>query len=217
MFYGSLSMIARLKSFFIASFFGLVSINSAHADAGLAVYGVVAATLGAGFGASIYGNGLANTAQSGIGKHQVSLMAGKDTDIDTARLAYRLEAKLPLWKTKDFALIGGLETSIGQWQADSKYPDRSLTDLGITPIFKLKRDEASPWYAEVGVGAHYLSNTRIKDYTKSTQFQFGDQLGLGWENHQVRLGYKYLHVSNGNIETPNPSTDFHMIELGYRY
>ncbi|OYX04636.1 MAG: acyloxyacyl hydrolase, partial [Thiotrichales bacterium 32-46-8] len=41
--------------------------------------------------------------------------------------------------------------------------------------------------------------------------------GLGWENQQFRLGYKYLHVSNANIEIPNPSTDFHFVELGYRF
>jgi opacity protein-like surface antigen len=84
-------------------------------------------------------------------------------------------------------------------------------------MFKLKQDASSPWYAEVGVGAHYLSNVRIKDYSKSTQFQFGDQFGLGWENDQFRVGYRYLHISNGNIETPNPATDFQTLEVGYRY
>lgn len=206
-----------VKSVLIASLIGCSVSMQAQADAGLAVYTVVAATLAAGVSGSIYGNSLIDVAHSGIGNHQVSLMAGKDTDIDTARFAYRLEAKKPFWQANRFVLLAGLEGSVGSWQADQKFPDRSLTDIGVTPIFKLKKNERAPWYAEVGIGAHLLSNVRIKDYTKSTQFQFGDQFGLGWENNQWRIGYKYLHISNANIETPNPSTDFHMIEMGYRY
>lgn len=201
---------------------GLVAAQAsqiAQADAGIAVYGVVAATATAAIAGSIYGNNLTDVARSGLASQQISLLAGGDADgyMSSARLNYRLNPKQAFWKTKDFALSANLELSIGQWQADRKYKDRSLTDFGITPVFKIKSHEKSSWYAEVGVGVHLLSQVHIKDYTKSTQFQFGDQFGLGWENQQFRVGYKYLHVSNANIEIPNPSTDFHFVELGYRF
>lgn len=189
----------------------------AHADTGLPVYGVVLATLAAGIAGSAYGNNLFDVMSSGTAKHQVSLLAGHDGDIDIARLAYRWDFNKPLWKRNDFLLSSSLEASAGAWQTNKQYADKSNTDIGLTPMFKIKKDATSPWYAEVGVGAHYLTNVRIKDYSKSTQFQFGDQFGLGWENDQFRVGYRYLHISNGNIEIPNPSTDFQTLEIGYRY
>jgi lipid A 3-O-deacylase len=201
---------------------GLVAAQAsqiAQADASLAVYSVVAATAGAAVAGSLYGNNLTDVARSGVAKRQLSVIGGMDanSDMSSVRLAYRLDPKQIFWKTKDFALSAHLEMSLGQWQADHKYANRSLTDFGLTPIFKIKTHENSPWYAEVGVGVHLLSQVKIKDYSKSTQFQFGDQLGLGWENQQFRIGYKYMHVSNANIEIPNPSTDFHFVELGYRF
>lgn len=193
--------------------------QTAQADASLAVYGIVAATAGSAIAGSLYGNSLADVVRSGVSKQQLSLLAGHDADgnMHSARLSYRVEPKTIFWKTKDFALSANLELSIGQWQADRKYKERSLTDFALTPVFNIKSHEHSPWYAEVGVGVHLLSQVHIKDETKSTQFQFGDQFGLGWESQYFRVGYKYLHVSNANIEIPNPSTDFHFVELGYRF
>jgi lipid A 3-O-deacylase len=191
----------------------------AQADASLAVYSVVAATAGAAVAGSLYGNSLNDVARSGVSKQQLSIMSGGDADADmnSVRLAYRLDPKQSFWKTKDFALSAHLEMSLGQWQADRKYANRSITDFGLTPVFKLKSHENAHLYAEVGVGAHLLSDVKIKDYSKSTQFQFGDQFGFGWESQQFRVGYKYMHISNANIEIPNPSTDFHFVELGYRF
>jgi len=189
----------------------------AQADAGLPLYAVVAATATAAALGNIYGNSTIDVFSSGVSKHQVSILAGSDTDIETARLAYRFDFNKAQWQTKNFVLSTSLEASIGHWQSPNRFAYRSLDDIGFTPMFKLKTDNNSPWYAEVGVGIHYLSDVRIKDYSKSTQFQFGDQFGIGWENSTFRVGYKYMHVSNGNIEIPNPSTDFNMIEVGYRY
>ena len=207
------------RSLFLTGLVGAQAAQMAQADATFAVYGVVAATATAAVAGSLYGNSLTTVARSGIATQQISLLAGGDADGDmsSARLNYRLDPKQTFWKTADFALSASLEMSIGQWQADRKYRERSLTDVGLTPVFKIKSHENSPWYAEVGVGVHLLSQVHIKDYSKSTQFQFGDQFGLGWENQQFRVGYKYLHVSNANIEIPNPSTDFHFVELGYRF
>lgn len=207
------------RSLFLTGLVGAQAAQMAQADATFAVFGVVAATATAAVAGSLYGNSLTTVARSGLGKQQISIIGGVDADGDmnSARLAYRLDPKQIFWKTKDFALSAHLEMSLGQWQADRKYTNRSITDIGLTPIFKLKAHETSPWYAEVGVGVHLLNEVKIKDYTKSTQFQFGDQFGLGWENQQFRVGYKYMHVSNANIETPNPSTDFHFVELGYRF
>lgn len=210
-------MSLSFKTSFLSAAIALSLPFMAQADAGLPLYAVVAATVTAAVAGNMYGNSTIDVVNSGISKHQVSVMAGTDTDIETARLAYRLDFNKTQWQSRGFVLSTSLEASIGHWQSPSQYAYRSLDDVGLTPIFKLKTDASSPWYAEVGVGLHYLSNIHIRDYSKSTQFQFGDQFGLGWENNRFRVGYKYMHVSNGNIEIPNPSTDFNMIEVGYRY
>ncbi len=210
-------MSARIQSSLLAAFIAASLPLVAQADAGLPVYAIVAATLTAGIAGSIYGNNLGDVMASDVQKHQISIASGGDTDIAVTRLSYRLDFEKPLWQTQDFLLTNSLEASIGHWQSPDSYAYRSLNDVGLTPIFKLKSEAQSPWYAEIGVGVHYLSDVHIKDYTKSTQFHFGDQFGLGWENNQFRLGYQYLHVSNANIEIPNPSTDLQMLELGYRF
>jgi hypothetical protein len=207
------------KSFFRATLLTLPMMMSSQtfADADYPVYAIVTTTLGAAFLGNHFGNSIASVTQSGIDQHQVSLMVGRDTNMDITRLAYRLSFRLPQWQTNDFILKTSLETSVAHWQAESKYTNNSLNDIGITPMFTLQRSANDPWYIEVGVGAHLLSDTKINGYDKSSQFQFGDQFGIGWQNHQLRAGYRYLHVSNGNITTPNPSTDFHSLELGYRF
>jgi hypothetical protein len=210
-------MSLSVKNVFLSATLALSLPLTAHADSGLAVPAIIGATLGSAIAGSIYGEGFNNVVQSGIGMHQTSIMSANDDGINTAYLTYRLEGRKALWQHRNFVMLSGIEASVGQWAADSQYPYHSVTDVGLTPIFTIKSDETSPWYLETGIGAHYISDVHIRTYSKSTQFQFGDQFGFGWENQHFRIGYKFLHVSNANIELPNPATEFNMIEVGYRY
>lgn len=197
---------------------GLAITQVAQADAGMSVYAVVAATLATATLGELKGNGLTNSMTSPVSKRQASLSAGEDANISIVRLNYRWQFSQPLLTGQSYVVLSNLEASIGRWQAKrASSPYQNSNDIGITPLFTLKRSTTDPWYAEVGVGAHLLSDIKIADYSKSTQFQFGDQFGIGWESNQFRIGYRYLHVSNANIEIPNPSTDFHMLEVAYRY
>jgi hypothetical protein len=214
---GIFRMSLSFKAPFLSTAFLLALPLSAQADASLMLNTIVIGAVTAAVAGNIYGNSTLDVFSSGINKHQVSVLAGNDNDLQLARLAYRLDFKQAQWQTKDFVLSTSLEASIGHWQTPNQYAYRSLDDIGLTPVFKIKADTSSPWYAEVGVGLHYLTDIHIKDYSKSTQFQFDDQLGLGWENDNLRIGYRFMHVSNANIALPNPSTDFNMIEIGYRY
>ncbi len=210
-------MSLSFRSAFLSTVLTLTLPVIAQADSGLAVPAIIGATLGSAIAGTLYGNGFDNVIQSGVGMHQVSLMAGSDDEIASVYLNYQLESKTPLWQRNNFVLLTGIQASIGQWKTDNTYPYRSVTDTGLTPIFKIKSELNSPWYVETGIGVHYLSDVHIRTYSKSTQFQFGDQFGFGWENENLRIGYKFLHISNSNIELPNPATEFNTIEIGYRY
>jgi len=52
---------------------------------------------------------------------------------------------------------------------------------------------------------------------KSTQFQFADSIGFGLEWHHFQCGYRFTHISNLDIKTPNPSLDFHQLSFGYLF
>ena len=71
-------------------------------------------------------------------------------------------------------------------------------------------------YIEGGTGFIYLSqHTR----EQSTQFNFVDQAGGGIHyfikrNIAINIGYRYRHVSNGSIKSPNKGIDSNMVLAG---
>lgn len=92
-------------------------------------------------------------------------------------------------------------------------------DLGLTPVFRYQRNDGLGWYAEAGVGIHYLSDLYDNNGSQlSTRFQFGDHLGVGyvlangWE-----LGLKFQHFSNGSIKAPNAGVNFIVLKAAYRF
>jgi len=49
-------------------------------------------------------------------------------------------------------------------------------------------------------------------------FQFGEHLGFGYRfgvTGAYDLGYRFQHISNGNIKDPNDGINFHQIRLQY--
>lgn len=189
----------------------------AQADAPIAVHGIVAATLGTLAFTHLEGNSPFKASIAGTDHASIRVLAGQDDPMSTARIAHRWDWKTALWQNNHLKLSGAWEVSVGQWQAPDRFADTSLTDIGLTPVFRLSSPSGQGFFVDYGVGAHYLSQTKIRGYDKSTQFQFGDTAAVGWQASDWSLAYRYLHVSNANIEVPNPSTDFHMIEAAYRY
>ena len=117
------------------------------------------------------------------------------------------------------------EASLGSWRGFK--PDannQTVTDIGITPVFHLEQKEGSGItpYLEAGVlGIHLISPTSIYSGRNfSTALQFGHILGFGvslGERRQFDLGYRFQHLSNGNIKRPNNGVDFNQIHLAYRF
>mgnify|MGYP000070410195 CR=1 FL=1 len=109
-------------------------------------------------------------------------------------------------------LVG--EGSVSYWKADGSRQPSHVWQLSAMPFLRWWVSER--FFIEGGVGVTAFSHTRFADETISTAFQFGDQIGVGFQMTQnSRLGLRYAHFSNASIKRPNPGLD--VVELGYTY
>ena len=120
----------------------------------------------------------------------------------------------------------------GYWDAELSFlesdvansENNSLFDLSLTPVFRMQRDATlssgvAP-FAEAGIGAHLLTDTRLGERTFSTALQLGSVLGVGvgfGGNGQYELSYRYQRLSNLGIKQPNDGLDLHMVRIGYLF
>ncbi|MHA7878559.1 MAG: acyloxyacyl hydrolase [Saccharospirillum sp.] len=108
----------------------------------------------------------------------------------------------------------GLELALGQ----TNYEDEQQAIINATPLFN--------WYwplgpvegvFETGLGVAWVSATELGPFQYSTPFQFSQIFGLGLKWQDWQLGWRYQHVSNGDIEKPNNGQDFYGVMLKYHY
>ena len=158
----------------------------------------------------------------------ISLSYGEDNDNNETKV-YRLGLQN---KWERSWLNGGAWYVGGYWDAELAYMEsdhkKSKNDelfaIGLTPVFRMQRDAdlssgVSP-YAEAGIGPHLLSETRLGKQQYSTALQIGSMLGFGLgfgEKGQYELSYRYQHISNGDIKTPNNGMNLHLLRLGYSF
>ncbi|MBF6057951.1 MULTISPECIES: acyloxyacyl hydrolase [Thiomicrorhabdus] len=144
---------------------------------------------------------------------------GQDNQLLQERVAIGMDWAEAIYEGKYWRLQGRWDLSFHHWHSErSAVKNDSGYIIGLTPIFRyiLKDDEITP-YIEMGAGPHFLDSIYIEDENKSTQLQFGDHLGIGFIAGRVEVGYRYIHISNANIELPNPGTDFHNLHFAYRF
>ncbi|MGB5339028.1 MAG: acyloxyacyl hydrolase [Gammaproteobacteria bacterium] len=155
----------------------------------------------------------------------VSVTLGKDDNSNETSI-YRLGVQNK-WERTWFN--GGAWFLNGYWDVtlaylESDIDDSDLIDVTLTPVFRLQRDAelssgVTP-FAEAGVGPHLISNTRLGDRTLSTAFQLGSLVGLGLgfgDNGQYQLSYRFQHISNASIKTPNDGLELHLLRFAYAF
>jgi lipid A 3-O-deacylase len=122
------------------------------------------------------------------------------------------------------AVSGYFEADLGRWTTDDRGVSSSTwaTQIGVTPVIRLQPvGAANHWFAEIGVGANYivpLYRTGHKRF--STEFNFGDHLGIGrqfGEYRQHELMVRAQHFSNAGIEHPNPGENFVQLRYSRRF
>jgi len=124
-----------------------------------------------------------------------------------------------------YKLTTTTEFSIMRWDSHKKSFANNENLSGyiysITPIFRyslkgLESSKLHPFF-ELGVGASLMDNVIVESRYKSTLFQFNDNIGAGLTYSRYTLGYRFIHYSNLNIKTPNPSIDLHNLYFGFRF
>lgn len=147
---------------------------------------------------------------------------GRGEGVDMGRVALQWDWTSPLLKLTDWQVGGYWDAALGQWHKGNVAPGQNedITEIGLTPVFRLEGTSRVGPYLEAAIGFHLLSHTQIGDKRMSTAFQFGDHLGFGYRfgaKSAFDLGYRFQHLSNASIKRPNPGINFHQIRLQYRF
>ncbi len=123
------------------------------------------------------------------------------------------------WFQGQNAHVGGFwDVSAAQWRRNEAGQRHNLAEFGVTPVFRWQANDLQGLYLEAGIGAHLLSRTSLGSKRYSTAFQFGEHIGFGYRfgaRGAYDLSYRYQHVSNGDIKTPNNGADLHQVRLQY--
>ena len=149
----------------------------------------------------------------------MALETGYDNRSEMARAAVQWQWSKRWFQGNGWHFGGYWDLSVARWERDPT-PDApsSLTEIGLTPVFRLQADGLRGAYLEGGIGAHLLSSTRLGDKRFGSTFQFGDHLGFGYRfgvRGAYDLSYRYQHLSNADIKNPNDGINFHQVRLQY--
>ena len=156
----------------------------------------------------------------------LSLTLGSDNnsnETDLVRIGFQNRWERSWFEGGAWFVSGYWDTQLGYMESDIGSHDE-LLDLSLTPILRLQRDASlssgvTP-YAEAGIGAHLLSETRLGKREFSTAFQFGPLIGVGLgfgERGQYELSYRFQHITNLDIKKPNDGLELHLLRLGYNF
>jgi hypothetical protein len=126
----------------------------------------------------------------------------------------------------DWQVTGFWEASLGRWRGHR--PDdnnQTITEVGITPVFRFAPKSAvagmTPYLEGGFIGLHLISPTFIYNDRKfGSAFQFGNHIGFGARfggQRQFDLGYRFQHLSNGDIKQPNQGVNFSQLHFIYHF
>jgi Lipid A 3-O-deacylase (PagL). len=126
-----------------------------------------------------------------------------------------LDFQLP-WKWnlgENFSVRSRLDTAAGWLRGDDQ--DGFVGRVG--PSLELWRRHF-PLSLEGGSSPTYISRYAFRERNYGVHFQFTTHIGLNWNvTEHVRFAYRYQHMSNAGIGTPNPGLNLHMLGLSYRF
>jgi len=165
---------------------------------------------------------LASGPASAIDGVALELGHGDGTDTNMGRGAIQWDWGKRWFEGQSWHLGGYWDLGLGYWRRDGVLPGQNdeITEIGLTPVFRLQQNDLTGPYAELGIGFHLLSKTSLGDKRFSTMFQFGDHLGVGYRfgtKGAFDLSYRYQHLSNASIKRPNNGINFNQIRVQYHF
>ena len=102
----------------------------------------------------------------------------------------------------------------GGWLGDAGL-NAAIGSIGPSVLFAR---EGFPFSFEGGSSPTGITRHEFPDSNLGGPFQFTSHVGVNWEmTRHFRLGYRFQHMSNADIYTPNPGLNLHMLGLSYRF
>lgn len=152
----------------------------------------------------------------------IAIEIGSGDGADVARLAVQRDWNRQWLRGENWHVGGYWDFAVGQWSKGNVAPGENdeVTEVGLTPVFRIQQNDRRGLYFEAGIGLHFLSRTSIGDKRFSTAFQFGDHLGVGYRfgaKGAYDVSLRYQHISNGSIKSPNDGMNFGQVRLQYRF
>ncbi|MBU3023873.1 acyloxyacyl hydrolase [Aestuariibacter sp. A3R04] len=141
-------------------------------------------------------------------------------DISGLRLAYRpVTTEIYTDWFGDIKLYW--EASINVWEYGENDTHSTNVAIALSPVVVKKITDLNnkyPLYIEAGIGASLVNDREFAGKNIGSHYQFEDRLGLllsldGADQQQIAL--RYMHYSNGGLNSKNPGLDF--LNLSYSY
>lgn len=152
----------------------------------------------------------------------VEYMTGSG-DMHGLRIAYRPDFNYDL----DIPLIGetrlSWEASLNLFDLHGSARNEATYGISVSPIFSKALPNISnnyPLTLEFGIGVAYVHEKKFGGVNIGSVYQFEDRLGLliGLdENQNSEIAVRYIHYSNGGLNTKNPGLDFLSLAYIYRF
>lgn len=148
-----------------------------------------------------------------------SFELGRGDSADMGRVGLQWKWNKQWLKGRQWHVSGYWDVVAGRWQRDVvSGHNSSITEVGLTPTFRLQQNDGKGLYAEAAVGFHLLSDTSLGPRRFSTAFQFGEHLGVGYQfgaTGALDLGLRVQHLSNASIKQPNNGINFTQVRAQY--
>lgn len=160
-------------------------------------------------------------------QHSISLGYGRAQELGESydNSGFFLQGTLYRFKPLDSMLYFSMDSSVGQWLADT-HEHRHLTTAAVSGDFHAyfmppDRHPLQP-YILATFGPAYLSNEHFGDETQGSHLAFQTTLGTGLSyvknNQGLDFNLSLVHYCNGGLAQPNQGFDiFYVFSAGYLF
>lgn len=152
----------------------------------------------------------------------VDLLVGEQ-DLTGVRLAYRPH----IYTMKNVPYFDELniywEVSANFWEYGEDNRHETNYALAISPVigktfYHVNNKYPLKW--EFGIGISFVDDTRFAGKDIGSHYQFEDRIGITMDfgsKMKQSVSLRYMHYSNGGLNSKNPGLDFLNLSYAYRY
>jgi hypothetical protein len=146
-----------------------------------------------------------------------------ENNVSGIRLSYRPHtykiSNVPYLKTLD--VYWELSANFWEYGTDNQHETNYV--LALSPVFGrvfYLIDDKYPLRWEFGIGVSLVDDTRFAGKDIGSHYQFEDRLGLSidfGDRLQQTASIRYMHYSNGGLNSKNPGMDFLNIAYSFKF